>query len=329
MRLFAKYLRSHRLGIAAFGLLCVLFLVSFALYRLPVAAAAYPAVLGAVLSAVVLVLDFLRTKARRKRLEDAGKQTSETVEPWLPEPRTPEEEAYTELVRRLCREADRLRRDAEQRERERTDYYTVWAHQIKTPISAMDLMLQSENSDTARRLSSELRRVERYAEMVLTYQRLDAENGDWVFREYEVDVLVRRAVRRFSQEFILRKLKMEDVPTGRTIVTDEKWFGFVLEQLLSNALKYTREGGIRIFAEGDTLVIRDSGIGIAPEDLPRVFDRGYTGYNGRTDRRATGLGLYLCRRICEKLNLPLTLESTPGVGTDARIGLKQYGLRAE
>ena len=243
MRLFAKYLRSHRLGIAAFELLCVLFLVSFALYRLPVAAAAYPAVLGAVLSAVVLVLDFLRTKARR--------------------------------------------------------------------------------------LSSELRRVERYAEMVLTYQRLDAENGDWVFREYEVDVLMRRAVRRFSQEFILRKLKMEDVPTGRTIVTDEKWFGFVLEQLLSNALKYTREGGIRIFAEGDTLVIRDSGIGIAPEDLPRVFDRGYTGYNGRTDRRATGLGLYLCRRICEKLNLPLTLESTPGVGTDARIGLKQYGLRAE
>jgi signal transduction histidine kinase len=121
--------------------------------------------------------------------------------------------------------------------------------------------------------------------------------------------------------FIQKRISLSFTETGKRVLTDEKWLGFVLEQLLSNALKYTPEGSIRLYAEGDMLVIEDSGIGIRPEDLPRVFEKGFTGYNGREDRKSTGIGLYLCRRVCDRLGHGLSLESEVGRGTKARIDL--------
>ncbi len=105
------------------------------------------------------------------------------------------------------------------------------------------------------------------------------------------------------------------------MLTDEKWLGVVLEQLLSNALKYTPEGAIRVYAEGDTLVVEDSGIGIRSDDLPRVFEKGFTGYNGREDKKSTGIGLYLCSRICDRLGHGLSITSEVGRGTKALIDL--------
>lgn len=119
-------------------------------------------------------------------------------------------------------------------------------------------------------------------------------------------------------------------PLNVSVITDEKWLLFVIEQVLSNALKYTRSGSVSITLEAPkTLCIRDTGIGIAPEDLPRVFEKGYTGSNGRTDKRATGIGLYLCRRILAKLGHSITIASTPGMGTTVRIGLEQDALEVE
>ena len=151
-----------------------------------------------------------------------------------------------------------------------------------------------------------------------------------MLRTCYLDAIVRQAVRRFAGEFITRKLKLCYEPLNAACVTDEKWLLFVVEQVLSNALKYTREGSITITMEHPkTLVIRDTGIGIAPEDLPRIFEKGYTGLNGRTDRKATGLGLYLCRRVCENLGIGLRAESTPGTGTTVFLDLSQRQRRFE
>ena len=136
-------------------------------------------------------------------------------------------------------------------------------------------------------------------------------------------------MKRFSAEFIGRKIRLDYEPADYTLVTDEKWLGFVLEQLLSNALKYTRAGSVRIFLQNGTLCIADTGIGIAPEDLPRIFEKGYTGLNGRADRKATGLGLYLCRRVCENLGIGLRAESAPGTGTTVFLDLSQRQRRFE
>ena len=159
--------------------------------------------------------------------------------------------------------------------------------------------------------------------------RLGSDYSDYVFTQQDIDEIIRSSVKKFASEFIDRRIRLEYDSVDIQAVTDEKWFTFVVEQLLSNALKYTREGSIRIYSEGKVLCIKDTGIGIAPEDLPRVFDKGYTGCNGRTDRRASGLGLYLCRRICQNLGIDISISSTVGEGTTVRLDLSQYKLRKE
>lgn len=210
------------------------------------------------------------------------------------------------------------------------EYYTVWAHQIKTPIASMKLSLQGQDSEFARKLSADLLRIEQYVDMVLVYLRLDSESTDYVFRRCSTDALIKRSVRKFASDFIERKLWLKYEAEDTVIVTDEKWLGFIIGQLISNALKYTKEGGITIyFREPKILVIEDTGIGIAAEDLPRIFEKGYTGYNGRTGGNASGIGLYLCKRICENLRIGIRAESVVGKGTKMILDLNQYELKDE
>ncbi|MEI3103320.1 MAG: ATP-binding protein [Oscillospiraceae bacterium] len=181
----------------------------------------------------------------------------------------------------------------------------------QNPIASMRLTLQNEDSDLARSLSGDLMRVEQYVEMVLVFLRLDSSTTDYVIRAHSLDDIVRLAVRKFAGEFIRRRLRLDYQPLDRAVVTDAKWLGFVVEQVLSNALKYTASGSVTIAMDGDDLCIRDTGMGIAPEDLPRIFDRGFTGLNGRRDTRASGIGLYLCRRICRSLGHTIRASSVP------------------
>ena len=152
---------------------------------------------------------------------------------------------------------------------------------------------------------------------------------DLVLRRIELDRVVRGCVRKYAGLFILKKLPVELTETHLTVLTDEKWLSFVIEQLLSNALKYTKSGQIRVYSEGRSLVVEDSGTGIAAEDLPRLGERGFTGYNGRAEKGSTGLGLYLCRRICAKLGHSLRFESEPNKGTRVIIGFSEYELKTE
>ena len=210
------------------------------------------------------------------------------------------------------------------------DFISSISHEFKTPIASMRLTLQNEDSALARKLTGDLFRVEQYAEMVLTYLRLDAGSTDYVFRTYDLDSIVKDAVKKFSSEFIGRKLRLVYAPLHTAVVTDEKWLSFVIEQVLSNALKYTRSGEISITLEApQTLCIRDTGIGIASEDLPRIFEKGFTGYNGRSDKKASGIGLYLCRRICGRLNHTISVTSQVDVGTEVRIDLYHRMMEVE
>lgn len=215
-----------------------------------------------------------------------------------------------------------------------TDYFTLWTHQIKTPIAAMYLLLQQEIPEQdrsqeihfmkqyfiqKREIESELFKIEQYVEMVLQYLRLNSSVNDFVLQEYELDGMVRQAVRKYAPMFIRRKLSLHYEPLQVKAVTDEKWLTFVLEQILSNAIKYTSAGDIFVRMEGGCLVVEDTGIGILPEDLPRIFDKGYTGYNGRSDKKASGIGLYLVKKILEKLGHKILIESEPGKGTKVKL----------
>ena len=327
MRLFLQYLHGKAGKLAAFFLFVVIFIVSFALYHLPLAAVWYPSALCAALGLVILLLDFRRVRQRHLELQQILKSLP-TLPQTLPQPQAVLEEDYRALTRALLAQQRTLETQLNSRYQDMLDYYTLWAHQIKTPIASMRLSLQQEDTPKARQLLQELSRAEQYVGMVMVYLRLTDGGSDFVLRTCDLDAIVRQAVRRFAGEFITRKLKLCYEPLNAACVTDEKWLLFVVEQVLSNALKYTREGSITITMEPPkTLVIRDTGIGIAPEDLPRIFEKGYTGYNGRGDQKASGLGLYLCRTICRKLGHSITAESAPDEGTAIRIGLSQRQVR--
>ena len=327
--MFGAYVRENRKVVIALAVYTAVFAFIFWLYRLPLGAVGYAALVCLFLLLVWLAVDYRRFAVRLRLLRRLEQEITLSTEQ-LPEPDGALEAQYQALVRAL--DADRRAQltRSQQGYQELVEYYTVWAHQIKTPIAAMRLRLQSEDSDSSRRLLADLGRIEQYVEMVLTYLRLEGEGTDYVFREAKLDDIVRPALRRFAGEFIARRLTLDYTPTDVRVFTDEKWLSFVIEQVLSNALKYTPQGGVSVYVEEPkTLCIRDTGIGIAPEDLPRVFERSYTGLQGRADKRASGIGLYLCRRICRNLGHTITAESRPGEGTTVRIKLEEKKITVE
>lgn len=292
----------------------------FWLYRLPVESVLYAAALCMALGLLLFAVSYIRFRQKHKELEWLLRQAEERVLP-LPPPRGLLEEDYQALLKAVCKDRAAIAQENDVRLQEMTDYYTLWAHQIKTPIAAMRLLFQETPQPE---LEVELLKIEQYVEMVLGYLRLGSGSTDYVFREESLDLMLRQAVRKYARLFILKKISLDFQETNRSVVTDEKWLSFVIEQLLSNALKYTPEGGqIRIYNDGETVVIADNGIGIQEEDLPRVFEKGFTGFNGRENRKSTGIGLYLCREVMDRLNHGISISSRPGQGTLVRLDLSR------
>ena len=329
MKFFAGYIKQHRKGIAVFFLFCVIFFSAFALYHLPVEAAAYPAAVCFFLGGIFLIFDCRKAHRKYQELLAVQKMPADLGDGFS-EPSSAIEEAYQEIIRQLQREHERYKAGTDADYSDMIDYYTAWAHQIKTPISSMRLNLQNEDSEFSCRLSEDLFRIEQYVEMVLCYLRLDSDSTDYVIKEYNLDDIVKSAVRKFGTQFYRKKIRLDYRPLNTDVLTDEKWLTFVVEQVISNSLKYTPSGTVTInLEEKKTLCIRDTGIGIAPEDVPRIFEKGFTGCNGRIDKKASGIGLYLCRRICTNLGHQITAESSPGSGTVVRIRLEHKKLQIE
>ena len=232
------------------------------------------------------------------------------------------DEDYQKIINELEAKIRQLETNNHKVKKEMSDYYSLWVHQIKTPISAMQLTLENEDSQLSRKLMLELLYIEQYVDMVLTYQKL-SDGSDYVFEENELDVMIKDTIRYLRLEFIERKISLKYEPINRTIITDKKWFEFVLKQLISNALKYTRKGSIEIYLEDNCLCIKDDGIGIKESDLKRIFERGYTGSNGHDNKNSSGIGLYLCTNIVSNLGLKLSATSSIGLGSVFKIDLSQ------
>lgn len=317
------FLKSKRAELMRFILFAAFFAASFFLYHLPIKAVIYPTVLILMFLLINLIVDYIKMSMKHNELIKI-REFSDITYTSFPIEENCDDSDYQEIIRMLSEQQKKLECDMNQKYCDMIEYYTVWAHQIKTPISSMKLHLQNEDSPLSRKLSADLLRIEQYVDMVLMFLRLDSSSTDYVFKEYRIDDIVRQAVKKFAGEFINRKLNLKYNSLNTTVVTDEKWLSFVIEQILSNALKYTQTGGVEIFMENPAILcIRDSGIGIASEDLPRIFEKGYTGYNGRSDKKASGIGLYLCKRICVNLGITITAESVIDCGTTIRLDLTQ------
>ena len=328
MRILLGYIKGKCWLLALLGFCTGIFALVLSLYDLPAEAAGYGGLLCLIVLGIFMLWDFFRWRRRVLELESIRGQAALLLN-ILPEPRDLEENAYQELLAELNENRRAAASALDARLRENTDYYTLWVHQIKTPIAAIRLLLQSDESEQGKALSAELFRVERYVELVLSYLRLDGGASDYLFRQVDVDSVLRQAARKYAPLFIRGKVSLDLQETGLKVLSDEKWLQLVVEQVLSNAVKYAPGGRVTIRSEGERLLIQDDGVGIAPEDLPRIFDRGFTGYNGRLDKRATGIGLYLCQEICGKLRHTIQVASELGKGTCVTIGLERPYLEVE
>lgn len=323
MRLWQAYLRKRRGDLVGAAAFLGLFAAVMWLYRLPWEPFFYAALLGAFSALAYFGLGFLRF-VRRHRLLTQLRGCLDQADTFLPEPEHLLEADYQVLIKDLLQERAHTLAQAQARERELEDYYTLWVHQVKTPIAAARLLLQTgAGGENTSELELELFKIERYVEMVLQYLRVESPSADLVIRPYSLDGIVRQAVRRYAPLFIRKRISLDYQGVELEVLTDAKWLGFVLEQLLANALKYTPAGKIAIYVDKDqprTLVIEDTGLGIPAEDLPRIFEKGYTGLTGRRDGQSTGIGLYLCKRVLERLGHSIGVESQVGQGTRVKIG---------
>lgn len=320
-KLLNSYLKERRFNIGMYLLSVLIFAVVFKLYHISAKVALYPALICSVLWLLFSIINFWQFYNAHQKRVNLSNHIEITLEN-LPKPTSLLEEDYQNLLRVLMNYNTNQMLEKNQKFSGMEEYITLWSHQMKTPITAIELLLHDLDDIEASKLKEQLFEIERYVDTILQFMRLDTMNSDLLLKEYSLMEIVKQAVKYHTKSFIGKKISLDLQEFETRVVTDEKWLLFVIKQILSNALKYTKEGKISIYVVSEKiLVIEDTGIGISPEDTPRIFERGFTGYNGRMDKKSTGIGLYLSKQILDQLNHEMKITSKPGIGTRVEINL--------
>lgn len=336
MKLFLDYISKIKFYIILQLFPVMLAEIIFFLYQLPIEPMVYVTVFWLITGICACLNGFYRYRKKVEQLELIAAAPDINLSQ-MDSPVGQDERFQQEIMQQLNQMRIDVENASQKSSEDMTDYYTMWAHQIKTPIFALRLLLQESPEENKEKLS-ELFKIEQYVEMVLGYLRTEDMSSDLKLSRCSLDRIIRDQIHKYAGIFVSKKLTLTYESISQDVLTDEKWLGFVIGQILSNALKYTRTGGIRIYlekklsldtddvsisignddcnkVENFTLVIEDTGIGIRAEDIPRIFEKGYTGVNGRDDNRATGIGLYLSNKIMRKLGHRLYITSAEGKGT--------------
>lgn len=305
----------------------VIFYVILYLYDALIDAIIYATILCLVLLFVYFCIDFILYVRRLHNLK-ANQQLKDYYTLDLPSSSSLIEKEYQLLLYQINDLLKETKELEENNHQEMLEYFTMWVHQIKTPIFALRLLIDSKNASPHDMLLQVLK-IEQYVDMALHYMKLGQISSDLHIQYYSLHDILQDVLKKQATFFIHKKLTLQLDDIDLKVLTDEKWLSFVLEQILSNALKYTKTGGIHIYVKDEVLYIEDTGIGIKAEDLPRIFEKGFTGYNGRVDKKASGLGLYLCARILKYLGHPISMESSQGKGTTVKIDFHVQDLQVE
>ncbi|WEV60325.1 sensor histidine kinase [Streptococcaceae bacterium ESL0729] len=220
-----------------------------------------------------------------------------------------EEEALLEELRNISDKLD----ETILFDKNLTDIVRIWSHQMKVPLASIDLMVQTGQIDPLV-LKNQAFQIDNYLGILLEYLRLNNVSTDFRFDKFDVKDLVVKLVKKYANQFIAKDLTVE-ITGSWVLVTDKRWLSVALEQIINNAVKYTNQGSVKFILEKNSLLIEDTGIGILSEDIPRLFEHGFTGYNGRLGKKSTGLGLYLSKTILDKLELGISVSSQVDQGT--------------
>ena len=318
MEILKSYLKKNIKVYILFVVFIAIFFVMFYLYNLPLEALIYTGSFCFLAALIASISDYANYKESYKKLNFLEQNILNDLDA-LPKSLDIRIDYYHKIIEKLYEELEKLTQENRQKNTDMVDYYSMWVHQIKTPIAAMNFLLDNEEIDR-KILQQELFKIERYVEMVLTYIRLDSISSDYVITKINLDEVVKDSVKKYATIFINKKIKLNYVSHETMVISDKKWLSFAFEQILGNSVKYSSTGGeITIETYENKLVIEDNGIGIKEEDLPRIFEKGFTGFNGRYEKKSSGLGLYLCKKTLDKLGHHIEISSKVGEGTRIEI----------
>ena len=318
MEILKSYLKKNIKVYILFVVFIAIFFIMFYLYNLPLEALIYTGSFCFLASVIASFSDFVNYRESYKKLKFLEKNILNDLED-LPKSLDIRIDYYHKIIEKLYEELEKLTQENRQKNTDMVDYYSMWVHQIKTPIAAMNFLLDNEEVDQ-KILQQELFKIERYVAMVPTYIRLDSISSDYVITKINLDEVVKDSVKKYTTIFINKKIKLNYVSHETMVISDKKWLSFAFEQILGNSVKYTSTGGeITIETCENKLIIEDNGMGIKEEDLPRIFEKGFTGFNGRYEKKSSGLGLYLCKKTLDKLGHHVEISSKVGEGTRIEI----------
>ena len=318
MEILKSYLKKNIKVYILFIVFILIFFIMFYLYNLPLEALIYTGSFCFLAALIASFSDYANYKESYKKLNFLEQNILNDLDA-LPKSLDIRIDYYHKIIEKLYEELEKLTQENRQKNTDMVDYYSMWVHQIKTPIAAMNFLLDNEEVDQ-KILQQELFKIERYVEMVLTYIRLDSISSDYVITKINLDEVVKDSVKKYATIFINKKIKLNYVSHETMVISDKKWLSFAFEQILGNSVKYSSAGGeITIETCENKLVIEDKGIGIKEEDLPRIFEKGFTGFNGRYEKKSSGLGLYLCKKTLDKLGHHIEISSKVGEGTRIEI----------
>ena len=318
MEILKSYLKKNIKVYILFVVFITIFFIMFYLYNLPLEALIYTGSFCFLASVIASFSDFVNYRESYKKLKFLEKNILNDLED-LPKSLDIRIDYYHKIIEKLYEELESETQKNKQKNTDMVDYYSMWVHQTKTPIAAMNFLLDNEEVDQ-KNLQQELFKIERYVEMVLTYIRLDSISSDYVITKINLDEVVKDSVKKYATIFINKKIKLNYVSHETMVISDKKWLSFAFEQILGNSVKYSSNGvEITIETCENKLVIEDNGMGIKEEDLPRIFEKGFTGFNGRYEKKSSGLGLYLCKKTLDKLGHHIEISSKVGEGTRIEI----------
>ena len=278
-----------------------------------------------------MFLEFIKYNRYLKNLTDTidGLDKKYLLSEVINEPRFQEERIINEVLKECNKSMHENVKYYKDEQIEYREYIETWVHEIKTPIASAKLILENDDSNLSSRINYEMKRVEGFIEQVLYYARSSDVSKDYIIKKFSLRNVVMKAVKNNSRDFINRNIKLNIKEVEGTIFSDAKWVEFIINQIIINAVKFSipNKGEVSIFSKINEnniiLTIEDNGIGISEKDIDRVFEKGFTGENGRKFGKSTGIGLYLCKKLCDKLGIGISLISKEGLGTKVNIVFPQ------
>lgn len=331
---FLKYLKE-KITLIIFYLLLITF-ISLAVFfdrknRVLSTNLTYIIFVSFIMFIIYILTDYYMENQHIKELMQL--QSSQDKTPILPKPVNYQDEIYASIIENLYKNYIDNIKIIDTEFKENNDFITSWVHEIKTPITTSKLLIQNDEPslESLKSINEEIDKIDDYVEKVLYYSRCDNFSKDYLISEVSLNKLIKESIKKHSIIFIKKHITLvNEVSQSFTVDTDKKWLLFIIDQLLSNALKYTEnQGKISFTCHEDNkekfLIIQDNGVGIKKQDLMRIFERSFTGYNGRNENlKSTGLGLYLSERLAKKLGHHITIESEYKIGTKAIIHFPKW-----